>query len=113
MRCVGERLVSDVTILDLAGPGGLGEINTEITDKVRARIGERCTKFLLNLSGVSYLDSNGLGDLAGAQQTAAKQGATVKLSGVHQRVADLLRTVNLIKAFEVFDSEEEALKSFR
>jgi hypothetical protein len=37
----------------------------------------------------------------------------VKLSGVHQRVADLLRTVNLIKAFEVFDSEEEALKSFR
>jgi len=113
MRCVGERLVADVTILDLVGRGMLGEINTELTDKVRARIGERRTKFLLNLDGVSYLDSNGLGDLAGAHQAAAKQGATVKLAGVQQRVADLLRTVNLIKAFEVFDSEEEALTSFR
>jgi anti-anti-sigma regulatory factor len=43
---------------------------------------------------------------------AAKQGATMKLSNVHQRVFDLLRTVNLAKAFEIFDSEEEALRSF-
>jgi hypothetical protein len=46
MRCVEERLVADVTILDLAGPGRLGEINTEITDRVRARIGERRSKCL-------------------------------------------------------------------
>jgi anti-sigma B factor antagonist len=112
MRCAGERLVADVTILDLAGRGMLGEINTEVTDRVRALIGERRTKLLLNLGGVSYLDSNGLGDLAGAYQVVAKQGATMKLSNVQQRVFDLLRTVNLAKAFEIFDSEEEALRSF-
>jgi anti-sigma B factor antagonist len=112
MNCVAERRVADVTVLDLTAQRMLGGVNTEVTDRIRSLIGESRTKFLLNLKDVSYLDSSGLGDLAGAHQTAARQGAKLKLSNVQDRVALLLRTVNLLKIFEIFDSEEEALKSF-
>jgi anti-sigma B factor antagonist len=113
MNCVAERVVADVTVLDLSGQRMLGGMNTEVTDKIRSLIGDSRTKFLLNLQGVSYLDSSGLGDLAEAHQTAVRRGAKLKLSNVQERVALLLRTVNLLKVFEIFESEEEALKSFR
>ena len=51
MRCVGQRLDADATILDLSGQRGLGAIDTEVADKIRAVIGERQMRFLLNLQG--------------------------------------------------------------
>ncbi|MDA1184716.1 MAG: STAS domain-containing protein [Acidobacteria bacterium] len=68
--------------------------------------------FVLNLAGVSSLDSHGLGDLVGAHQAAAAQGGVVKLANVHERVAHPLDIMNLSKILERFDSEDEALRSF-
>ena len=113
MRCIADRQVEDVTVLDLASPEGFGELNTEVSDRIKALALEGRGRILLNLQEVAYLDSSGLGDLANAYQGAAAKGANVKLSNVQPRVAALLRTVNLLRFFEIFDSEEEALKSFR
>jgi anti-anti-sigma factor len=111
MRCAAERLEGDVTVLDLSGRQML-DMNTEVTDRIRALIREGRRKFLLNLENVAYLDSSGLGDLAGAHQAAIKEGVSLKLANVQERVAQLLRTVNLWRVFEVFDSEPEGLRSF-
>jgi anti-sigma B factor antagonist len=113
MRCAAERLIVDVTVLDLAARDGFAPLTSEVSDRVRALTVEGRTKFLLNFGEVSYLDSNGLGDLAKAHTVASGSGALVKLLNVQPRVADLLRTVNLWRVFESFASEQEALKSFR
>ena len=99
-------------MLDLASRAMLGELNTEVTDKIESLLGKGRQAFLLNLEGVSSLDSNGLGDLVGAREAANARGASVKLVHVHERVAHPLRIMNLSKVFEVFESETEALQSF-
>jgi anti-sigma B factor antagonist len=113
MRCITDRQVEDVTVLELGSPEGFGELESEVSDRIKSLTREGRNRFVLNLQEVSYLDSRGLGDLANAHQTAAADGARVKLSNVQPRVATLLRTVNLLRFFEIFDSEEDALKSFR
>ena len=112
MRCISERVVGRVTVLDLASRAMLGELNTEVTNKVEALTAQGRRAFILNLDGVSSLDSRGLGDLVGAHQAAATQGGVVKLVNVHERVAHPLNIMNLSKILERFDSEDEALRSF-
>jgi anti-sigma B factor antagonist len=113
MRYSAERVVGDVTILDLAGVQVFGTLGTEVSDRVEALTGQGRTKFLLNLQEVPYLDSSGLGDLAQAYQTAAGHGATLKLANVCERVVGLLQTVQLLRFFPIFASEQAALESFR
>ena len=111
MRCVSERLVGSVTVLDVASRAMLGELNTEITDRIEKLLEQGRRVFLLNLEGVASLDSNGLGDLVGAAEAARRDGGTLKLASVNERVAHPLRIMNLSNMLEAFDTEEEALNS--
>jgi anti-sigma B factor antagonist len=112
MRCSSERQVGDVTILDLSGQQALVELENVVTNRTRSLLAADRRKFVLNMADVSYLDSRGLGDLAEEHQTAARNGAALKLTNVHPRVLTLLKTVNLLKVFDVFESDEDALASF-
>src|SRR5690348_5307533 len=113
MRFTTERVIADVTILDLASEQVLGEMNTQVANRIADLIGEGRRKFILNFDGVAYLDSSGLGDLAAAHQTAAKGDAKLKLINVPPRVSTLLRTVNLLRVFELAASETEAIRSLQ
>ena len=62
MQCKTERLVGGVVVLEI-GAEGLGDISTDVTGRIRDLADEGRTKFLLDLSGVSSLDSHGFGDL--------------------------------------------------
>lgn len=113
MRCIGERQVGDVSILQFASRTMLGELATEVTDKITELTSQGHRAFLLDLAAVSSLDSHGLGDLVGAYEAATRAGGTLKLAHVHERVAHPLRIMNLEEKFETFESEEDALKSFQ
>ena len=67
---------------------------------------------MLNLGGISYIDSGGLGTLVALYTTAQNAGGSVKLANLTQRVGDLLQVTKLLTVFEVYDSEEKALESF-
>lgn len=111
MRCKTERLVGDVVVLGV-GTQGLGDITAGVTDRIKQLAQEGRTRFVLNLSGASSLDSHGLGDLVGGQQAAARVGARVALCHVHPYVAEPLRIMNVDDLFDVFESEEDAVRSF-
>ena len=113
MRFSAERLIADVTILDLAGEQGLGDMSTQVADRIGGLIGEGRRKFILNFDGVAYIDSSGLGDLAKAHKTALREDAKLKLINVPPRVSALLRTVNLFKVFDIVGSEAEAIRGFQ
>jgi anti-sigma B factor antagonist len=66
-------------------------------------------RMVLNLSAVSYIDSGGLGTLVGVFSAARKAGADIKLTGLGQRLRDVLQITKLATVFEVFDTEQEAL----
>ena len=113
MRFNAERLIADVTILDLAGEQGLGDMTTHVADRISGLIGDGRRNFILNFDGVTYLDSSGLGDLAKAHQTALREDAKLKLINVPPRVSTLLRTVNLLRVFDIVGTEAEAIRSFQ
>jgi anti-sigma B factor antagonist len=110
---IEERIVGDVTILDLKGKMTLGEGDELLKDKINSLIHQGQKKLLLNLEGVPYIDSAGLGEIVRTYTTVSRQGGNLKLVNLTKRITDLLSITKLLTVFETFDSEAEALKSFQ
>lgn len=109
---VTERANGSVTILDCSGSITLGESADTLKDKVRSLLQQGQKQVLINLAGVSYIDSAGLGELVSAHTTAARQGATLKLANATKRLHDLLVITKLSTVFDLYDNEAAALGSF-
>lgn len=109
---IEERVVGDVTILDLKGKMTLGEGDELLKDKINSLIHQGQKKLLLNLESVPYIDSAGLGEIVRTYTTVSRQGGNLKLVNLTKRITDLLSITKLLTVFETFDSEADALKSF-
>jgi anti-sigma B factor antagonist len=110
---IEERIIGDVTVLDLKGKMTLGEGDELLKDKINSLIHQGQKKLLLNLEGVPYIDSAGLGEIVRTYTTVSRQGGNLKLVNLTKRITDLLSITKLLTVFETFDSEPEALKSFQ
>jgi anti-sigma B factor antagonist len=104
--------VDGVLIVDCHGRIVFGEESAVLRDTVRKLITEN-NRIVLNLGGVNYIDSGGLGTLVSLFTTAHTAGGSIKLANLTQRVGDLLQVTKLVTVFEVFSNEEEAVESFR
>jgi len=109
---IEERKVGDVVVLDLKGKIILGEGDELLKDKINSLVNQGYTKLLLNLEGVPYIDSAGLGEIVRTYTTVSRQGGSLKLLNLTKRITDLLAITKLLTVFETFDSESDALKSF-
>ena len=109
---IEERVVGDVTILDLKGKITLGEGDEALKDKINSLVLQDRRRILLNLGGVPYIDSAGLGEIVRTYTTVSRQGGHLKLVNLTKRITDLLSITKLLTIFETFDSETDALKSF-
>ena len=109
---IDQRNTGDVVILDLKGKITLGEGDELLKDKVNSLVNQGHKKIVLNLAGVPYIDSAGLGEVVRTYTTVSRQGGQLKLENVTKRIADLLMITRLFSVFETFDAEQDALKSF-
>ncbi|HEX5833046.1 MAG TPA: STAS domain-containing protein [Pyrinomonadaceae bacterium] len=109
---VKERQAGDVTILDLRGEVRIGEGSIALRDAIRNLTDTGKKKLLLNLAGVSYIDSSGIGELIANYTTVSRQGGQLKLLKLTDRVQNLLVITKLLTVFDAYDDEAEALKSF-
>ena len=67
---------------------------------------------VLNLSGLKYLDSSGIGELARAYVAVVKQSGQMKVVGLSSKIEEVLKITQLYQVFPEFPDEEAALKSF-
>jgi len=107
-----ERQAGDVTILDMSGKVTIGEGSVALRTTIRRLLGDEKKKILLNLGGVGYIDSSGIGELVSSFTAVNKENGTLKLLNLTQKIQDLLAITKLLTVFDVFDSESEALSSF-
>ena len=107
-RTVGEVAVVKVTGDITLNKGG----DVLLKDKVQSLIQQGQKNILLDLSGVSYVDSAGLGELVQAYATTKNRGGALKLLSVTKRLKDLLVVTKLLTVFDTFDAEADALASF-
>ena len=110
---IEERVVGEVTILDLKGKITLGEGDEALKDKINSLIHQNRKRILLNLEDVPYIDSAGLGEIVRTYTTVSRQGGQLKLVNLTKRITDLLSITKLLTVFETFDSEPEAIASFQ
>lgn len=108
---LSTRTVKDVLVLDCAGRIVFGEESADLRDTVKMLLGQN-NRVILNLSGVTYIDSGGLGTLVALYTTARNAGGGLKLCCLTQRVGDLLQVTKLVTIFEVYENEENALEAF-
>ena len=106
------RQSGEVTIVDATGRIALGEESAALRDLMRDLVAKGDRKILLNLAGVEYIDSSGLGTLVSSVTTARKQGADIKLVNLNDKVDDLMQVTRLYTVFDIADDEETALKAF-
>ena len=105
-----ERRVDDVLIIDIKGGLTIGK--QEIRDQF-TELYERGEKsILVNLAGVTYMDSTSVGDLIVAHLQASEHDASFKLLNMNERIIELLTMHHLIQVFEHYDDEDTAVASF-
>ena len=110
---IEERSAGDVTVLDLKGKMTLGEGDELLKDKINSLVQQGRRKVVLNLEGVPYIDSAGLGEIVRTYTTISRQGGSLKLLNLTKRIEDLLSITKLLTVFDTFDSEAEAVKSYK
>jgi anti-sigma B factor antagonist len=106
------RVDSGVAVVELEGAITLGDELALLRDMVLGALTEGYTNILLDLEGVSYIDSAGLGELVACNALADGRGGDVKLLHLQKKIRGLLQITKLITIFETFEDEREAIQSF-
>ena len=110
---IANHTVEGITVLECSGRIVFGDEAAALREQVKDLVAKGKKQIVLNLAGVTYIDSGGLGTLVALYTTARNAGGAIKLAALTQRVGDLLQVTKLLTVFEVFDTVEEAAKSFR
>jgi anti-sigma B factor antagonist len=109
---MSTRALDGVLVVDCSGRLVFGEESAALRDTVKNLLAQT-PRVVLNLREVNYIDSGGLGTLVSLYTTARNAGGAVKLASLSQRVGDLLQITKLLTIFDVYNTEEEAARSFK
>jgi anti-sigma B factor antagonist len=107
---IGEREREGAVVLDVIGELTIGGGHEILLEKVRKQLESGRRQLLVNLSQCKRADSAGLGELVTCLVTATRHDAVLRLTNIPQPIRGLMKMTNLLKAFEVFETEEAALK---
>ncbi len=110
---IDARHEQGVTILDPKGKITIGVGDVALRNSVAEALEAGARNILVNLGGVTTIDSSGIGELVSAYTTVTNRGGKLKLENLPPKVTDILQITQLISVFEVHDNEAEALASFR
>lgn len=110
---VAAREVDRVIVVDVVGRLTLTDSRTQLRDLVHVFTSNGHRKFLINLEGVDFVDSNGLGELTRCFCSVRQAGGDMKLVHVNARVQALLEMTRINNLFEIHTEEYAALEAFR
>jgi anti-sigma B factor antagonist len=109
--CIKIREVGAVVLMDVSGR--LTSLETgALRDSISRLLKDGRKDIVLNLSGLQYLDSSGVGELARAYVMVVKQSGQMKVIGLSSKIEEVLKITQLYQVFPEFPDEEAALKSF-
>ncbi len=105
------RQAGPVSLLDVSGRLTSFEVGA-LRDSISRLLKQGRKNIVLNLSGLQYLDSSGIGELARVYVTVVKESGQLKVIGLSPKVEEILKITQLYQVFPEFPSEEAALRSF-
>ena len=108
-----NREVDGVSVVALDGRIVLGEESNALRERVKALVAEGKKKIVLNMANITFIDSARLGTLVAAHHSAKSQGAALKLCHLGAKFQEVLQITKLLTVFDVYNSESEAVASFK
>jgi len=108
---ISTETIAGIEVVHLKGAILFGEDSAALRASVRAPL-EQCKKVVLDMRGVTRIDSSGLGTLIALYASAHRCGTQVKLANLGAHSKEVLQITRLLTVFEVFDSVEAAVASF-
>jgi len=101
-----------VTILDLKGRLRLGGNAVALHKSIRSLVLEKKTLIVLNLAGVTFIDSCGLGELVASQISAKNKGGEIRLLALTDTLRELMTVTKLLSVFDIYETEADAVQNF-
>jgi len=108
-----QRREGNVVILDIYGAISLGESKEKFVRVMDELLSQQDVNVLVNFSGINYVDSTGIGELVGYLNKFVESNRQLKILKPHERILKLLQITKLDTMFEIYDDEEQALRSFQ
>jgi anti-sigma B factor antagonist len=105
------RQTEQVSLIDLNGRLTFFEVGI-LRENVTRLVREGRKQMVLNLSGLQYLDSSGIGELARMYVMVVKSGGQMKVIGLTPKIEEVLKITHLYQVFPEFPDEQTALQSF-
>jgi anti-sigma B factor antagonist len=106
------RELGEAVVVDIVGRIALADGTALVRDTIRQLVDQGKKRIVLNMSGVEFIDSSGLGELVRAHASMRSRGAQLKLVNPSKQVHDLLRMTKLERVLEIEPDEAAALNSF-
>lgn len=109
---INVRQRDGVTILEPKGKITIGVGDVALREAVHREIEAGSLSILIDMNGVTTIDSSGIGELVSTYTSVKNRGGKLKLLHLPDKVSDILQITQLISVFETYDDEDEAVRSF-
>lgn len=106
------REYSDIHVIEIQGKITIGDGDVKLRETINQVLESGAKKICLNLKGLKYVDSSGIGELVSCYTTITNRGAQLRLCNLHSKIYSLLQLTALVSVFQIYDSEEDAIQSF-
>ncbi len=108
---IKEKIENHVAVLSLSGKMMGGPETTALHDHIRSLMGDGISKVVIDLGGVKWINSSGLGVLMAAMTTLKNADGQMKLANTTEKVESLLMITQLMRIFETYDSVDRAVSA--
>jgi anti-sigma B factor antagonist len=112
MALKSSTLDNGVGLIEARGSLTGGDETVELRQAVAGFVERNYAKLLIDMSGVTYVNSTAIGVLVAAHTTYSRKGWKIKLCGINKNINNVFVITKLSLVFDVHDSRQEALKSF-
>jgi anti-sigma B factor antagonist len=109
---IQKRKKGDIVLLDLIGSLTVGANEQAFKDTVTDMISRKHNRIVVNLGGVEFMDSSGIGALVKSYTTITQSGGKLKLLQPNKMIRHTLKITGLLGIFEIFEEEAAAIASF-
>jgi len=112
LRIAKKEMKPGVSVLELSGPLQMGVECKQLELAFDELLRENRTRVVLDLSGVTKLDSSGFGRIVNCFSRVSKAGGTIRLAGVPGTMAGILKSTHADRFLKVYATAAEASESF-
>ncbi len=110
---IKEKMEGDVAVLTVSGNMMGGPETSVLHDKVKSLISEGLSKVVIDIKGVKWMNSSGLGVIMACMTSLQQAGGKLKLASVTDKVQSILMITKLIEVFETYENASRAVAKFQ